>query len=546
MNKSNFTWIINGIKKRIPLLFLNIMINIFASLFYVAFSLKTKNVINAAIAKNIDLFSSSILILLFNILIIIFLNSAYRHLNSKILILLDQDWKRKLYKEIIYSDYNKISKFHSAELINRINNDIRVLDESLIIIFPVSIGIITKFIFAFAVLFKLEPKFASLFLCFSLICFFALIFSRTYLKNLNKDVWKKEDCVLKFFQEVFEKMLIIKSMKIEDKIEKKLDEKIDSRYKSQSKKINISFMANFSISFLAYLSYFCTLTWCSFNILNDLMSFGELTAIMQLVNQLQSPFSNISRISNAYVGISSASDRIRELESCDFSIPQKKFYQKYNNYNFKYLCARNIKFYYNEDEIILNDFSFDIKKGDFVSLVGSSGVGKSTLIKLLLGIYKPLSGEFYLINSNDEKINLDKSGLDLFSYVPQGNLLFSGTLKENLLLFNPDISEEKLNDVLSKCCLNDEINHFSNGINTFIGENSKGISEGQAQRISIARALLKESPIIILDEATSSLNEELEINILNNLKKIKDKTFIVITHRPAALKISDKIITISR
>ena len=197
----------------------------------------------------------------------------------------------------------------------------------------------------------------------------------------------------------------------------------------------------------------------------------------------------------------------------------------------------------NEKENILQNADYYIKKGEFVAIAGTSGVGKSTLIKLILGIIKPSDGEIY-VEADNKKYTLDKSMRGLFAYVPQGNMILSGTIKDNIRFSNADASDEDVLNAARAADMDGFVSRLPNGYDTVVGERGTGLSEGQVQRIAIARAILYNAPILLLDECTSALDENTEKNVLENLKAMKNRTCIIISHKKAAIKAADKVITL--
>ena len=202
------------------------------------------------------------------------------------------------------------------------------------------------------------------------------------------------------------------------------------------------------------------------------------------------------------------------------------------------ICAENLAFCYDRDQVLCSA-NFTLPKGGFAVITGPSGIGKSTLLKLMLGVFRPDSGRLYL-ECQGEDIPLDRSTRGLFAYVPQGNLLLSGTLRENLTITRPQASEEQLRQAVYVSCMDDFIGQLPDGLDTLLGESGLGLSEGQAQRLAIARAVLSGAPILLLDEATSALDAETERLVLERIRALPERTCIAVTHRPAALELADR------
>jgi ATP-binding cassette subfamily B protein len=292
----------------------------------------------------------------------------------------------------------------------------------------------------------------------------------------------------------------------------------------------------FSAGYLFALIYGCVM------ILDKTLTYGALSAILQLVNNVQVPFMSLSNVMPKYYATVASAERLMEIEEIESEKNRKyldavKTYEKLNG-----IIVRDLTFTYDRDKV-LDDASFYINKGDFIMIEGSSGVGKSTLIKLMLGVYNTDSGEI-LLDLEGEQVPIDSSCRTLFSFVPQGNMIFSGTLKDNVTFINDLASEEEINKALEVSCASDFIKELPSGLDTVVGENGVGLSEGQIQRIAIARAVLCNAPIILLDEATSALDELTEKRVLHNLRELKDITLIIISHKKAAANICNRRIKI--
>ena len=306
------------------------------------------------------------------------------------------------------------------------------------------------------------------------------------------------------------------------------------------KRRNATLFANLSLYGFFTIGYYGVLVWGAYGILNATLTYGTLMAFLQLFQQLRAPLQNVSGILPQYYSTISSAERLMELDNAEEdeeSISKRKLQKERDRFNsFEF---NSITFGY-KDEIILNNFSFAIKKGSVTAITGESGSGKSTIFKVILGLYEPSSGD---MTFNEETI-VNTSLRGMFAYVPQGNMILSGTIRENLTLFNDEIPQERIDEVTKAAEIYDIIKELPNGFDTMLSERGAGLSEGQLQRISIARALLTDAPILLLDEATSALDEPTESRVLDNIKTMRDKTVLFVTHRNTSLKICDNIIHI--
>jgi ATP-binding cassette subfamily B protein len=271
-------------------------------------------------------------------------------------------------------------------------------------------------------------------------------------------------------------------------------------------------------------------------------TYGALSAILQLVNNVQVPFASLSNVLPKYYATIASAERIMEIEQVE-SEPVSHGFDRDGVYSkMKGLVLDGVTFTYDRDRV-LDGASVYINKGDFVAITGVSGVGKSTLMKLMLGVYPIENGSVY-VDVDGNNVTLDCTTRALFSYVPQGNMLFSGSLRDNVTFIRGDATEQEIRTALEISCSDEFIDTLPNGLDTVVGENGVGLSEGQIQRIAIARAVLTRAPIILLDEATSALDEATERKVLDNLKALLGVTLITVSHKKATLSICNRHITV--
>jgi ATP-binding cassette subfamily B protein len=275
------------------------------------------------------------------------------------------------------------------------------------------------------------------------------------------------------------------------------------------------------------------------------LSFGTLTAILQLVGQVQAPFSGLSGLLPKMYSVIASAERLIELENLpdEREINHQTISVPATYTNMYSITLKDVSFGYDR-EPVFDHVHLKIKKGDFVVVSGLSGIGKSTLFLLLLGVFAPSQGAICIILKNGEQIPLDRHTRKLFAYIPQGHLLLSGTIRENIAFVNPGAAEEEIMVAAQISCAAEFIAKLPLGLDTVIGEKGQGLSEGQMQRLAIARAVLSGAPILLLDEATSALDEATEEKLLKNLKQMTDKTCIIISHKKAAFSVCNREIQI--
>ena len=537
MKKNTLLWILKQIRSRIPALILLIAANVFNALFGVLFALGTQGVIDSAVAGDPTAFWQACGRQAGIIAVILISLTISRHLSVRLHADLEMDWKRRLLHGLLHGDYAAVSGYHSSELLNRLNNDVARVDDGVISILPSAASMVTRVAAAVIVLGTLDGRFTLLMALLGIIVFGATAMMRQRLKNLNKTVSDYDGKVSGYLQETMEKLLMVQAMDVSEEVERRADDLMEQRFQIIRKRKNVALITNTGISLMYYGAGFVALVWCAIRLLQGRMTFGALTAVIQLVNQLQTPFVNLSGILPQYVAMTASAERLMELEEIQgepepIGEDPKRLYEKMDH-----LCAEELTFSYDRDRLLENA-NFILPKGAFAVITGPSGIGKSTLLKLLLGIFRAEKGSLYL-RSGEERTVLDRSTRSLFAYVPQGNLLLSGTLRDNLTIVNPHATQEELDQAIYVSAMDEFLPGLPQGLDTKLGESGAGLSEGQAQRLAIARAVLGGAPILLLDECTSALDEHTEEMVLQRLRELPDRTCIAVTHRPAAVALCD-------
>ncbi len=524
--------------------YLLILTNVIHGVLTIVFANFSKKIIDAAtIDKSFDrVIYYAVLflcVLLFQLSLTLISRSTVERCKAKI------EWTLKQYmlRSIMKKDYASVCAYHTGELQNRMFNDVTVISEGFTTILPSVVFFLVRLISAFAYLIVIDRVFALVFLVGGVVVFlFTQVFRKT-LKRLHKSVQETEGKTRSFIQEAVTSLLVVKSFSVEKKIASEADELQAENYKAKMKRRFFGIAANAGISFVFSLGYIFALTFGAYRLLHG-MSYGTVTAMLQLVNQIQSPFAALSGVMPRYFSLVASAERLIEIDSLPDESTENmtmknpaKVYELLESIDFD-----NVSFAYDRDTI-LDNTSFSINKGDFIAIMGISGIGKSTLLKLLLGVFKVKEGSIKL-NFGSKTIDVDNNTRRLFSYVPQGNFLLSGTIRENLTFINDDATDEEIEEAIRISCSDSFINELPEGLETVIGERGIGLSEGQLQRLAIARSLLSKAPVVLLDEATSALDEETERRFLTNLKQLDNKTCIIVSHKKAALEICNKHVQI--
>lgn len=447
--------------------------------------------------------------------------------------------KTRVFSSIIYGVYADSAERHSGDLMTRLTADVLTVSDTYVHIVPALTGYAVRILTGAVALFMLDRRFAVIFIVCGVLLIITAALLRKTLKNLHRRVQERDSRVRSFMQEMLENLFAIKVFGIEDKIINRSIKQQKKFYREKVRKKSFSVLSSIGFSIAFATGFLGAMAYGSYGILEGTMTFGTVVAIIQLVNQLQSPIMGITGILPSFFGMTASAQRLIEVSSGEREL--KKDTDEVDYECFNRIKASHVSFGYGE-ESVFKDCSFVIEKGDFVGIKGPSGAGKSTIFKLITGLYTADEGEIHIETTHG---NLPcKEARSLYSVVPQGNMLFSGTVRENITMLRPEATEEEIEKALADSCAEFAYD-LENGLDFVLGEDGSGISEGQAQRLAIARALLGKGKILLMDEATSALDSDSEATLLEKLSVRKDLTILFITHRESVLEKCNKVITVA-
>ena len=536
-------WILSHAKPVIPFLIFTTVISSASSLISVYNTLISKSLIDNAIGGNTSQVIKYLIIMISITLGMMLLNPITSLLSTHASTKLNQNIQNKMFEHIEYSSWLEQSKFHSVSLLTRITSDVATISSTLLSTIPNIISILVTLLASFSTLIYLAPSIAIIAI---FIGPFLVLVSRYFSKKL-KDLYKKaqeEDVKYRaFIQESVQNIMIVKTFCMEKINMDRLIQIQNNKYNIAMKNTKLSAMTGLAMSLCSNLAYFTIFCWGALNISTGVTTYGTFTAMLQLYGKVQSPFSSLASMFPGLISTIAAAERLMELEEIPLEKSSEKEVIDFINPE---ITFEDVSFEYKKCIKIINNINLTIPYGETIAFVGPSGEGKTTLIRLILALINPSSGKVYL-KENNKKDSFNRDYRNLISYVPQGNTLFSGTIEDNLRYGNFEATEEEIYEALKNACALDFVNELENGIETVIGEKATGISEGQAQRLAIARSFLRKKPILILDEATSALDPETEVSVLKSVKSLPHKpTCIIITHRPSALNICHRIIRLEK
>ncbi len=532
MNK-NFVWLYKHSSSSHRMIALNTLINTLTSLASVYFAVVMKRLIDMAVAGNNDgmIRNGAELVLL---TVFIYASTvAASLLTEKTSVRVMGDVRQYLMKALMNKEYSDLTKKHSGEWMNLFFSDVKVISDGTASILPGIAGMISRLLFAFVLLLVMAKTIAAVYLISGAAVLGGIALFRGSLQRLHKDVQSKEDHLHALFQEVIENLLIVKVFRANEYFSEKTAEVQNDYSQARIKRQRLRLSAVNGFYFIFRMGYLSALLYGGYQLFQGRITYGTLTAVLHTVNQLQRPVFSLSGILPRIYEVLGSTDRIREIErNCE----QRCMDTAHHFYGLK---AKGMKFSYDRDPVLENA-DFEIQRNDTVALTGISGIGKSTLFLLILGLYQASEGDLE-INSEKGWQKPDVRTRSLFTYVPQGNALFTGSIQENVV-FNRLYDAEKFKKALITADAYEFVESLPEKEKTRLGERGTGLSEGQIQRLAIARAVYADTPVMLLDESTSALDELTEARVLNNLKGLADKTILIVTHRPAALKICNKFL----
>lgn len=468
-------------------------------------------------------------------------------------------FKSRLFAGLLTHNYGAVTATHSGEWMNRLTSDTVVVSEGLATIVPGVAGMITKMAGALVVILIMEPRFAYILVPGGILLVLLTYIFRKQLKKLHKQMQEKDGLVRIFLQEHLGSLMIVKAFGKEADSLTEAESHMSEHKKARMRKNHFSNVCNIGFGAVMNGAYVFGAVYGAFGIYNGTMTYGTFMAMLQLISQIQNPFANITGYLPKYFAMLASAERLMEIEvyAKDKSYGQKNYDNTIDNNGAKYSGSidKSRKSRHSPDNstfglshvdftylppvitegdtimpIVLKDYSLMIRKSEFVAFTGPSGCGKSTVLKLLMGLYTVDAGEVY---------GCDRS---MFAYVPQGNQLMSGSIRDIITFSDKNRTgdEAGIHRALQIACADGFIAELEQGIDTLLGERGLGLSEGQMQRLAIARAIYSDRPVLLLDEATSALDAGTEEAVLENLRSMTDKTVIIVTHRPAALKLCDR------
>ena len=526
----------------------------------IAFAFVLRRIINMAVDGVQGGFWASLALLVGILLGQIVLSAASRFLSEYTSAAVENRFKHRLFSALLTGNYASVTSVHSGEWMNRLTSDTTIIAGGVTQIVPGLIGMLVRLFGALAAILWLEPRFFWV-----LVPGGAAMLALTYgfrkiLKRLHKNIQEADGALRVFLQERLESLLIVRTFAKEQQTAAQADNLMEQHKAARMKRSNFSNLCNIGFAGAMNGAYLLGIGFCGYGILTGTMSYGNLMAIMQLVGQVQNPFANITGYLPRYYAMLASAERLMEAEAfapdSEHPLAEEKVLEFYRS-KLTALRLEHASFTYQppvraEEEqppmpVVLKDIDLTIRKGEYIAFTGPSGCGKSTVLKLLMCLY-PLDAGSRTLETISGTQPLTAAWRSLFAYVPQGNQLLSGTIRDIVSFGDPRKAQDDAGILraLRIACAEDFVQKLEKGLDTMLGEHGQGLSEGQMQRIAIARAVFSEHPILMLDEATSALDEATAQQLLENLRRMTDKTVLMVTHRTDQTDFFDRELSFSK
>lgn len=518
----------------------------------VFFAILFRNLIDSATAGNLAVFRAESLRLCGLIVVQLALRALLRFLKEWTHSTMENRFKARLFSCLMAAEYAPVRAIHTGEWMNRLTSDTVVVADGITQIVPGLGELAVRLLGALAAITALEPIFAAILLPCGILLLALTYFFRKILKRLHRQVQESDGSLRVLLQERLESLLIVRSFGAEAQSVSAVESAMGRHRQMRMRRSAFSNFCNVGFGAAMWGLYAFGAIYCGWNLLSGSISYGTMTAVLQLIGQIQTPFANITGYLPHFYSMLASAERLMEAERFwnddKKPLPVEEVFRYYEN-DLRAFGLRDAVFAYRSTREnmtrgplrVLTKMQLSVNKGDFVAFTGPSGCGKSTVLKLLMCIYPLDSGERFLLSDSGEQ-PLSSAWRGLFAYVPQGNQLLQGTIREIVSFGAPEnaAEDERLWEALTIACANDFVRSLDAGLDTRLGEHGAGLSEGQIQRLAVARALFSRRPILLLDECTSALDESTEALLLRNLRAMTDRTVLIVTHRCAALEICDR------
>lgn len=556
--KKTLFWILRVMGRTKWTVILMVLVSMVHSLGFVINAVFLKNLVDGAAEHQLNQFVLYSVLFASTIFIVLGLRALEVWLIDYTEAVIENRFKQRLFASLLRKDYSSVTAIHTGEWNNRLTADTAVVANNVVTLLPWLAGMVVRIIGALAVICTILPWLAAGALLGGVLIVAVTASFKYIFKRLHKRIREADGNLRVFISERLGSLLMVRIFGAEKRSQADFEELTETHKKRRLDRTLCSNVCGTILGFLRDAAYLAGVLVCGIGMFRGTLSYGTFAAVTKLIMQIQFPFTSIVGYIPKYFATFASAERLMEVEEFqdDFAggnpVPQDEIVRFYQN-RFRSLGLRNACFTYpavhsseNEPARVLNKLNLEIRKGDYTAFTGPSGCGKSTVLKILMAIYSLDSGTSFLKTEENEEI-LTAAWRGLFAFVPQGNLLIRGTIRDVVTMGDAGAAKNDaaIFRALEIACAKEFVEKLEKGLDTELGERGSGLSEGQTQRIAIARAVFSNRPILLLDEATSSLDAETEAHLLRNLRAMTDKTVIIVTHRASVFEICNQRIDFS-
>lgn len=540
----DWKWIFSYSRKYTKVIICYTIIGIISSTLGLVSSVASKYMIDIITGYQFEKLWLVAVIMVSSMVVSLLFTSLVNRYSTKLSIYVNNDMQADIFDRIIDADWLSISRFENGDILNRFNNDVNTVASNAVSWLPNLIIYVYSIAATLAVILYYDATMALIALLSAPI----LLLSGRYLMRKNSEYRRKvlevNSKLMNYEVETFYNFDTIKSFGVMEHYSKGL-RGWQERFKQTNLAYNLfTIKTNIGMSVLSAGVSFLAFGYCLFRLWTGDILYGTMTLFLEQRSKLSNQFSNLVRIIPGMLNSAVSARRIRELVELprEVHMPEQSERMRQAAQHGFTVQLEHVNFAYIQEHRVLTDSNFIASPGEIVALVGPSGEGKTTMLRMILGLLHPNQGTAQLVTQDGETVPIHADTRRYFSYVPQGNTLMSGTIADNLRVVKEDATEEEIKQALETACAWEFVQKMPDGIHSLLGTRGRGVSEGQAQRISIARAVLRDAPILLLDEATSALDVATERQVLRNIMhRHPNKTCIVTTHRPSVLNLCQRI-----
>ncbi len=548
---TEWKWLLRYVSRYKLQIVLYVVVGLISTAMGLGVTVASKNLIDSVVTHNRDTIFLSAVVAVGLGLTQIFVNAGITRIVTIVGTKVSNEIRGNVYEHIIYARWEDIGKYHSGDLLNRIEGDVSAVSNSIVTFIP---GVFTKtaqFIGCLAVVLYYDPTMALFAFMSAPFLVLSSRVSAKMMRKFNQESREMNGKILSFYSESIQNLQTIKAFDITKRYVDQLKNNLYLYRKLRLDYDKFSIFMTLCLSVIGLIVTYTCYGWGVWRLWQGAITYGTMTLFLQISGQLTSSFSALVALLPSSISIATAAGRIMEItdmpleENTDNEIAENLSADISEN-GVTVRCDDLTYTYKDGEESVVRNISFSASPGETIALVGPSGEGKTTILRLILGLVEPDSGKLTMETSGGESIPVSESTRRFCSYVPQGNAVFSGCIADNLRIVRPEATEEEMQKALETADAWDFIQKLPNGIYTSVSEKGVNFSEGQIQRISIARALLRDAPLIVMDEATSALDAKTEQTVLANMmKSYPNRTRVITTHRPSMLKYCTRVYRIN-